>query len=371
MFASRHLRTWLLMALMLAPLAAGADPRYQVTVVGNATSTAFDVNSSGQVVGTFAAGSGMPGFLWSSGTITDLGTLGGANSSAVRINDGGQIVGSADTVDSTHAFVYFGGTMRDLGTLGGPTSSARGISNGGMVVGAAAWSGSPDQLQRAFSWNGGGLNNLGTFPNGDQSFANGINDAGHIVGSSAISTNDPPEHPSHAFFYASGAFTDLGTLGGISSLASAINRFDQIVGTADTDNFYVWRAFLYSAGAMRDLGSLTVGGYSDAFDINALGQVVGSAEVVGGTHGFLYEGGSLLDLNSLIDPASGWTIDDARGINDAGQIAGHACRGLVCYAVRLDLTSPVPEAPGWLMLLAGCAVLSGGSFWRRAFRAHP
>lgn len=371
MFASRHVSKWLLLALVLAPLSAGADPRYQVTVVGDASSTAYDINGAGQVVGTYGAGSGMHGFLWTSGTLTDLGTLGGANSSAVRINDLGQIVGSADTADGTHAFFYSGGMMIDLGTLGGPSSSARGINNAGMVAGAASWSGSPYLLDRAFSWNGGSLNNLDTLPNGDQSMANGINSAGHIVGSSAISTDDPPEHPAHAFYYANGAMHDLGTLGGISSSASAINDLDQIVGTSGTTNFYVWHAFLFKSGAMRDLGALMVDGYSDAFDINGLGQVVGSAEVVGGTHGFLYEGGSLLDLNSLIDPASGWTIDDARGINDAGQIAGHACKNLICYAVRLDLAAPVPEAPPWLMLLAGVALLSGGRGLRCRFRGHP
>ena len=37
---------------------------------------------------------------------------------------------------------------------------------------------------------------------------------------------------------------------------------------------------------------------------------------------FLYHGGALYDLNSLIPAGSGWTLSLAIGINDAGQIAG-------------------------------------------------
>ncbi len=54
----------------------------------------------------------------------------------------------------------------------------------------------------------------------------------------------------------------------------------------------------------------------------------------------------MVDLNTLIDPASGWVITDANGINGAQQIAATACRGGAigeCYAVRLDLVSAVPE----------------------------
>ena len=37
---------------------------------------------------------------------------------------------------------------------------------------------------------------------------------------------------------------------------------------------------------------------------------------------FLYSNGAMTDLNSLIDPHSGWTLETATAINDQGQIVG-------------------------------------------------
>ena len=39
---------------------------------------------------------------------------------------------------------------------------------------------------------------------------------------------------------------------------------------------------------------------------------------------FLYSGGVMQDLNSLIDPSSGWVLGQATGINDSGQVVGYS-----------------------------------------------
>ena len=76
--------------------------------------------------------------LWQNGTITDLGTLGGATSVAYGINASGQIVGSAQTANGrSRAFLWKSGTMSNLGTLGDSFihSDAYGINARGQVVG--------------------------------------------------------------------------------------------------------------------------------------------------------------------------------------------------------------------------------------------
>ena len=58
-------------------------------------------------------------------------------SQGFAINSTGQIVGESNLGDSseTHAFLYSAGTLLDLGTLGGSSSSAIGINDAGQIVG--------------------------------------------------------------------------------------------------------------------------------------------------------------------------------------------------------------------------------------------
>src|SRR5919109_581630 len=67
---------------------------------------------------------------------------------------------------------------------------------------------------------------------------------------------------------------DLGTLGGTSSEAVAMNASGQVVGAASTAGDLQRHAFSWTqASGMVDLGTLG-GGFSTARDVNASGQVV-------------------------------------------------------------------------------------------------
>jgi probable HAF family extracellular repeat protein len=119
---------------------------------------------------------------------------------------------------------------------------------------------------------------------------------------------------------------------------------------------------------MSDLGTLR-GTTSLGRGINNAGQVVGSSRLANGQErAFLYSGGMMSDLNSLIDPLSGWSLRLAYDINNSGQITGLGDIGGQSRAFLLTpLASPpvggVPEPASWAMLIADFGLV--GAMQRR------
>jgi len=112
--------------------------------LGGPETYAYDINNSGQVIGTSSVGGSGSIHAFMTGPngagISDLGTLGGTNSEALSINDSGRVTGSSYTAENdTHAFITGpnGTGMIDLGTLGGDYSAAKSINNYGQVVGVS------------------------------------------------------------------------------------------------------------------------------------------------------------------------------------------------------------------------------------------
>lgn len=170
-----------------------------------------------------------------------------------------------------------------------------------------------------------------------RSSARSINNNGQVAGWSDLAI-DPVENIifSHAFFYdpsANGAMEDLGTLGGKASAANAINDAGVIVGLATDINEDTF-AFSFQPGvdtAMVNLGTLDPETpFSMAFDINNNNQAVGFSFAgrprqtgqPAPSHAVLYDNGNVIDLNEQIDCPLGWTLITAKGINDVGQIVG-------------------------------------------------
>jgi probable HAF family extracellular repeat protein len=279
-------------------------------------------------------------------TVTDLGTLGGNESYAYGINNSGQIAGYAQTIGNTnyHAFLYSNGSMQDLGTLGGSYSRAYGINDNGQVVGLAYISG--NSYPHAFLYSDDLIQDIGILMNNDGtifSTAYGINDNGQIIGS----INTSGSIISEAFLYSNGSVQHLGVLaGGNVSIAYGINNNGQMVGySLSTNNVfgrYLQHAFLYSNGLMQDLDTSDY--VSFAYGINDNGQVVGSIGNSGGDNrAFLYSGDTMQSLSSLIIPVnSGWVLQGATAINNAGQIVGYGTRTNKTHAFLLN---PLPSAP--------------------------
>jgi probable HAF family extracellular repeat protein len=299
---------------------------------GAAFFAASAINASGDVVGSlYSSGFGARhAAVYSHGVITDLGTLGGSNSDAYAINDAGQIAGGTDTAQiwngyrTYHAFLYTGGVMRDLGDLGGGYSWAYGINASGQVVGESAIT---DITGAAFLYSGGVMRSLGTLGGWD-STATAINDAGDVVGYSVLPST--VDNLWQAFLYSNGAMQGFGVLHPVStgSAAYGINASGQITGTVWLPNLPNGNgsahAFLYANGVMTDLITAS---YEATYGngINASGQIVGwgYAPDVGHDQAFVYmPANGIVDLNSLLPQNSGWVLEEARAINNAGQIVG-------------------------------------------------
>ena len=243
-------------------------------------SYALAINNCGQIAGyvvNSATDKKRAFFLEDSG-VTDLKTLGGKSSVANAINDCGQIVGTSSAIVGGQgmAFLWQKTTgMINLGTLPGMSSSeADGINNAGEIVGRCSDPIEPDApLYRAFLWRNGEMMPLATL-GGKNSAAHAINDCGQIVGESDIENGD-----THACLWQDGTPTDLGTLGG-DSRAFAINDRGEIVGVSTPDKpAHSWDLTVDFAVYWPEgkPGPMKLGAENTiANDINILGQVVGN-----------------------------------------------------------------------------------------------
>jgi probable HAF family extracellular repeat protein len=367
-----------LSCLMLAVLgtlscAASAAPTYTVTPAGNLGGSNTDdgfflggLNNSGQIAGYSYTSSGVThAYVSSGGKATDLNPPGASGSRANAINDAGTVVGQVnDSQGNDRAAVFQNGSVTYLGSLGGMGSYAYGINNAGTVVGSSYLA--SQSTFHAYVTENGKLVDIGTLAGADGfSEAYAINDQGLVVGYS-----ETADRGLHAFSYLNGKMTDLGTPDGtVYSQAQAVNASGAIVGYSYASDLLSVHSFLYANGTMIDLGTMGAN-RSFAYDINDAGDVVGELDTDDANgnridrNAFLYSGGKTVDLNSLIDPAAGWDLQWAGGINNNGQISALGCNASgFCEDVlltRIDAETPpttsVPEPEAFTAGIAGLAL---------------
>ena len=330
----------LVLVVLSGGASAGRSPSLLATdlgALGGTDSAASAINRSGQVVGraAFRGGGGdYDAFLWSKGKMVDLGSLVPheelMDSEALAVNDSGQVVGWSNTRFgdlAAHGFLWSAGKLTDLGTLGGQEldSTANDINNAGRIVGSGTISGGV--LVHAVTWSHGKMTDLGTLGRYRESSANAINKAGQIVGSSwSITTSGGKStRVEHAFLWADGKMTDLGTLQGGCSAAADINDHGRIVGwSGSCAPKGKVRAVSWWHGKLTNLGTLGRRN-SYAHAINNRGQVVGSTYTPKHVpdHAFLWSRGRIHDLGSLYGTLC-CADSYASGINDSGQVVGYS-----------------------------------------------
>ncbi|MBR8832623.1 MAG: DUF3466 family protein [Stigonema ocellatum SAG 48.90 = DSM 106950] len=295
-------------------------------------------------------------------SITKIGTLEGSSSQAYGINDSGEVVGvySLPKSQTPTAFVWdkTNGIQALKAATPGFFSQAYGINNNGLVVGCE-FTNKGDQ--QAILWdrdnNAQLLGYLGNIsPAQPKSVAYAINDNGLVVGASAsladtklhaVLWNSTDDNQNNAQ-----AILKTDTFG---SIAYGINNYGQVVVSSGGG----FQSFIWDSKTDLTQSLQSIRGNREPYDINNNGQAVGysltgntSSEgtlwdtpnnikslgsgnigygindngwVVGrssNNHAFVWVNGEAHDLNDLlIKPKSGWILNEARAINNSGQIA--------------------------------------------------
>jgi len=339
--------------VLLSGTSSAAPTLYQLTVLpdlpyGEDFSRAYGLNDSGQVVGDSQTAGGQRAFIWdATNGMHDLGVLSdvaNANfSTGSKINSSGVVVGDSgrtpDMVWDRRIFVWNQTNgMSDVG-LASPVG-ARDINDNGVIAGNFAnipVIGSPST----------GWQTIGPALSGDDyRYSFGINNQNQVVGVEVISNVE------QAFYWdqVAGLTYLPSILGGASNAwAWEINDVGQIIGWAQTNAGQTAVLWDPSIGLIN-LGDLAGGDENAiAHDLNNLGEIVGIATNDKGQRATYWTAQSgPIDLNDeLINPLSNFTLTDARGINEHGQIVGFGT--LDGSITRGFLLTPVPEVSSLML----------------------
>ena len=344
--------------LLLATSAVAQTHRYQVidlgVLSGQPQSTAAAINSAGAVVGS----SGIRAFVYRNCTMYDLGILpNGYGATATGINNNGQVSGYSEGSDrGLHAVDWHDGSIHLL--LPGNTyqSKGLGISDTGRVVGfeynglASDAIGFDDDLSTIVP-----SDNDATYGWGPVNVAYGANGSGQMIGYRDILTSgnllstvlglvtQPTTQASTANWVrinAPAAFTGWVYPQAINESGAVAGYIVHWVGATSTQH-----AFLSSTtgATATDLG--TPGGtFSQGSALNNARWVVGSGTNASSAQvAFLYDGTTMIDLNTTLVNPTGWQLTSASGINDYNQIVGTGYHNGVVRAYLLNpITSTLP-----------------------------
>lgn len=354
----------LLFCLLLAPLLEAQDSQYVLTDLGHADdlgSEANAISAGGVVVGSIIYNSsGTPRkreFHYADGIRHfdyDGGSSPNMKSEALAVNDSGCAVGWTQNADGAPIYIAvwkaadtcpFNDSVNLTG-LGGLNSSGQGINNDNLMVG---YSKTDTDEFHAFSMPVGATNmtDLGVLTGGWNSAPWDISDDDVTVGYSTSATTIRA-----ATRWVGGTPIDLGAFPGSTvgteSYAFAINNAlsPQIVGWSYGPQAVGQpHGFIWQDGAMEDLGTLVGGDWSEGYDVNDHGDVVGRAR---GSdfmmYAVLWEDNRIVDLNAVDGIPPGWVLSEARGINNAGQIVGV---GFFDSTDRAFLLTPVLFSDGF------------------------
>jgi probable HAF family extracellular repeat protein len=282
----------------------------------------------------------MHAFVWSSGAMTDLGTLGGTASVAWAINNAGTIVGESLPTGQTgsanyRAFIYQNQQITPLPTLGGSWSVAYDINESGVIAGLSY---NALQREQAVTWSGGVITNIAQAGGAtdQRTRGYGINDAGAVAGWGYT----PLAGPNNAFRYSGGQWLQIGGFGQFqNSEAYDIGNSGIVVGSSAPVTGGDWHAAVWLPANPTQaviLGTLPGFPLAELDDLNGDDHAVGRAYIDStASRAIYYDGTALSDLNDFLPPGFKGELIDAREINEGGAIAATARHNGVLRAVLL------------------------------------
>lgn len=218
-----------------------------------------------------------------------LSWINGEQSEAIALNEtNGAVVNSGNQPVFTQIDTGF---SQRIGTYGSDAEAkATDINNSAQIVGTSG--------KLGFFWEAGSMTRINSL-GGDSCSPVDINNPGQVVGSATTASG-----ATHAFLWKLSAgnpvMTDLGTLGGTNSYATAISDAGHIVGYSDTGKvltdatgtYAIQHAFYWADGKMYDLGIhndfynfpfMDSYPFSKAVGINENGTVVGNSTTINGS----------------------------------------------------------------------------------------
>jgi len=158
-------------------------------------SEAFGVNDLGHVVGKSAVGTAIRGFLWRDGRMINLISVSGTLSegtAALAVNNKGLAVGTSNFYPVSWKYDIANSSstpaIQQLPIPSGFFSAIPTAVNDSADV--AGYAGSPNIDAHAILWRNGQAVDLGVWPGGHYSVANGVNNLGQITGTGTIAADN-------------------------------------------------------------------------------------------------------------------------------------------------------------------------------------
>lgn len=302
-------------AYLLSAQTIQASELYTITDLG--AGSALAINNSGEVLMNDSAGAP---FLYRAGHKDFLPQPSGGVFAAVALNDAGQVVGYVNYGSNFNydLAIYSKGELTVKKNLSGLYPVV--INDAGQIAGDTVFSGG------IFFYSNGVLTTTDSFPgfDGEPSVV-GMNASGEVIGFDSKDTG-----AQQGFIYSHGHVAPVVPPGGVSSTVGGINDSRDIVGVyySSSESFLGGNLFLDTPSGSKVLGLALDMSAEDEEDlptaINNAGDIVGNAQTTVTEAAWVYrpEKG-FSNLNNDIAPNSGWSLFQALGINERGEIVGN------------------------------------------------